>query len=71
MKSPCCCRRKCKCDCDLYSPRTKEVYQWRYRNRWGGWTISNQLYTAAEVTDRWTWDGAEYQKHSGPYTVPT
>lgn len=43
-------------------PSTKTVFQWRYRNAKGNWTVAKNLYTEAEAND---WG----VKHAGPFEV--
>lgn len=53
-----------------YDKGMQNVYQWRYKNRYGGWTVAKNLLTEEHVKERWTWQDAEYEKHSGPFEVP-
>lgn len=51
------------------SKTERRVWQWRYKTARGKWKVSQFLYSEAEVAELWTWDGAEYEKHSGPFDI--
>ncbi len=51
-------------------PKTKTVFQWRYRCHGNGnrWTLADTLWTEEEAKEQFT--KHRYEKHSGAFEVP-